>query len=324
MLSIIAILSISIYAHWVNSSQPVQSSQAVNTNSEIKVFTQGWAVAVALLQLNHPPTSIGDKRMYPVWVDRPTIPKTVIDSGTRGMPNLELVVQLEPDFILDIADYNRNLELYMPNTPIYDIDFNKNNQPEKKKQWSTLAKDTQQIGLYLQQPQKAKQYIAKSKQRIAQAGAVVHNRIGDKKLLVVDMWDSRKLGVDTINSFSTLAVEMMGLKTLEIGGGGQWASASKPMHMLYELPKDTCLIVTGPIPAMTKYDIEHSLIWQHSFYSQPNSCVYFIDPVLSSGGVDPLVTFAENLEKAVTTQTTNEFSYEYLAGKAVTATEAAQ
>ncbi|WP_227429547.1 ABC transporter substrate-binding protein [Psychrobacter sp. I-STPA6b] len=308
LLSIAFIMVISIYLHWSH----YQKVEQLDNTKQLKVFTPDWGVGATLVAMSHPPIAIGDKKKYPTWVDNPKLPKQMVDLGTRGQPNVELLAQLHPNLILDTFYYKENRAVYDPSIPVYDIDFGiEDNKAGQEKTWTPFIKATQKIGMLLNNPQQAQHYIDNSKQRIIKAGKIVRQHIGNKKVLVVSFWDARQLDIKTKNSHTTLALKTMGLNILDIDGGTRWGVTSVPMHILFELPDDICLIIEEPIPEMVKYDFAHSPLWQHTPFFRPDACVYTIDPVWSNGGIEVLVTFAENLEKAVTSQQQNEFSNKY-------------
>lgn len=305
----LGLLVISGWLHLSTSQHPL-----IATTDGIQVFTPDWGVGATLVMMGHPPIAIGDKRIYPTWVKKPKLSDSIIDIGIRGQPNTELLTQLQPDLILDTFFYKENRAVYDPSIPVYEVDFGiKDNVAGKPKQWSTFVKSTHQIGDILVMPIRAEEYLIDSQQRIINAGKIIRDSIGDdRQILVAGFWDARQLNVDTINSHTTLAASIMGLDVIQFGDGSRWGNASIPMHRLYELPDNTCLIITEPIPATVKYDIAHSPVWQRSPFFRPDACVYIIDPVWSNGGIEVMVNFAENLAEAVTTQTINEFSYEYV------------
>lgn len=311
LLVVIIAMVVSFYLHLTT----LANNKAFNQTAmdDIQVFTPDWGVGATLVMMDHPPMAIGDKRTYPTWVDQPELPAQVIDAGIRGQPNVELLAQLQPDLILDTFFYENTRTVYDPSIPVYDIDFGiKNSNTEQRKTWTPFIQATYKIGTLLKKPEYAQRYVDNSKQRIVEAGRTVRKYIGSKKVLVVSFWDARQLQVDTINSYTTLALTTMGLEVEEIGDGSHWGTTSLPIHSLYELPKDTCLVITEPIPETTKYEIAHSPIWQRSPFFSPDACVYIIDPVWTNGGINVMVNFAENLAEAVTTQKQNEFSFEYV------------
>lgn len=307
---VVTIAAVSLYLHLINS----KSKNKVGSD-ELRVFTPDWGVGATLVEIGNPPIAIGDKRIYPVWVNTPKLPDSVLDIGIRGQPNTELLAQLQPDLIFNTFFYNHNAMFYDPQVPVYDVDFGfKDNDMTSIPKWSRFSEPTLQIGEQLNKKAQAAEYIAEGKLRILQAGETVNKHIGkDKKIFAMGFWDARQLNVATINSPVSLALQMMGYEMLTLGEGSQWGVTNVPMHTLYELPDDVCLIINEPIPQTMKYEIAHSPIWQRSPFFKPDACIYKIDPVWTNGGIEVLVSFAENLEKAVTTQNKNEFSYEFVA-----------
>ncbi|WP_230660979.1 ABC transporter substrate-binding protein [Psychrobacter sp. I-STPA10] len=309
LMSITFIMVISIYLHWLDNQGIKQSD-----TEQLKVFTPDWDVAVSLMMMRHPPIAIGDKRIYPVWVGQPKLPESIIDIGIRGQPNVELLAYLHPDVILDTAAYKTTRSVYDPNIPVYEVnsDIERHKVIGRQPKWSDFADSTRMMATILKEPELVEEYLADSKKRIIQSGEIVRQHIGNSRRIVVAyFWDARELSVYTTNSHTSLAADMMGLKLFSIGSEDLYGSTSVPMHMLYEIPDDVCLFITEPIPETTKYEIAHSPIWQRSKFFSPSACVYKLDPI-SNGGIGAMVNFAENLEKAVTTQRKGDFSYTYV------------
>lgn len=309
LLIIIVIMVASVWLHLTNKqsiNQPV--------SEDTRVFSPDWGVGATLVSLKHPPIAMGGKRLYPVWVQEPKMPSSVIDSGIRAQPNLELLAQLQPDLILDTRYYKENRSFYDPNIPVKLVDFDiKDKNVTKVPEWSIFSNAVKMIGAKLNQPEKADQYLNDSHERIINAGINVRRYLGNnRKIMFINFWDAREIRVGTINNRVSLAIKMMGLEPYSIGEASHYGFSAVPIHKLYELPQDTCLIIVEPIPETTKYEIAHSPIWQRSPFFRSDACVYKIDPVWTRGGIEVLVTFAENLEKVVTTQSQNEFSYEYV------------
>lgn len=318
LMSLLLMLAVSSWLH-LNNAPTTQSLNHQDThshdlaNNDLKIFTPDWGIAATLVMMGNPPVAIGDKRIYPVWVDKPKLSVDIIDAGIRGQPNVELLAQLQPDLILDTFFYKETRSVYAPNIPVYEIDFGiKDSNTDQRKTWTPFIQATHKIGTLLKKPEQAQRYIDNSKQRIIKAGQTIRRRIGNKKILVANFWDARELKIDTINSHTTLAAQMMGIDVIDIGSGSQWGKSSIPIHHLYQLPSDTCLIITEPIPTTMKYEISHSPLWQRSPFFRADACIYKISPVWSNGGIEVMVNFAENLAEAVSTQQPNEFSFEYV------------
>lgn len=311
------ILALSTWLQLTYIEQATEKSSIAfeqENNQNLKVFSPDWGVGATLVKLSHPPIAMGDKSVYSVWVKTPVMPDSVINSGIRARPNLELLAQIKPDLILDTWYYKDSRKYYDPLIPAKLVDFDiKDHDVTKIPKWSQFSHAVKMIGKQIHRPTQANQYLIDSHKRISDAGINVRRYLGnDKKIMFINFWDAREIRVATINNRVSLAIKMMGLEPYSIGKASHYGFSAVPIHKLYELPQDICLIIVEPIPETTKYEIAHSPIWQRSPFFHPDACIYNIDPVWTRGGINVMVTFAENLEKAVTTQTTNEFSYEYV------------
>ncbi|WP_131669743.1 ABC transporter substrate-binding protein [Psychrobacter pygoscelis] len=323
LLSICLVLLLSTKAHITTQNQ---TNMQKGFPDGMKVYTPEWGVVATMIEMGHPPTAMGDKKLYPQIVSKPRLSLEIIDVGFRGQPSKEVMSQLKLDLMIDTTTYKLSTRLEDTHLPITMIDFGmQTNKRGKVPSWGKYANIVRLIGNSTNQTDQAERYIRDSHNRIIQAGHTIRQYIGDnRKIIVIEFLDNREIVVTPVSNAVSLAADMMGLELISLGLPDESGWLIKPVHSLYELPDDTCLIIKKPFSELFKYNFINSQIWQNSPFFKPNACIYFIDPVWVRGGMYTMVTFAESLERAVTTQTTNEFSYEYLAGKAVTATEAAQ
>ncbi len=64
-----------------------------------------WLPAELLLALGVTPYGVADIPNYRLWVNEPALHDSVIDVGLRTEPNLELLTQMKPSFIVWSAGY---------------------------------------------------------------------------------------------------------------------------------------------------------------------------------------------------------------------------
>ncbi len=76
-----------------------------------------WTAAELVLTLGIVPVALADVAGYREWVAAPALPASVLDLGSRGEPNKELVARLKPDLIVATARLRhrgRRLRLLRP------------------------------------------------------------------------------------------------------------------------------------------------------------------------------------------------------------------
>lgn len=321
LLSLVFIILYSVNVHNITHKKISKQEEVFKG---IKVYTPEWGVVATMLDMRgQPPFAMGSKESYSRRVYSPKLPDNdiIIDVGHRGFPNREVLEQLELDIIISEQLYDLDRIMNSHQVPVEEVDFGlQTNERGKIPSWAKYTIPVRLIGKATHQTSQAEEYISKSRNRISQAGQKVRQQIGNnRKIIIVEFGDERNINITPISNPLSLAADIMGLELISLGIPNKFGWMSKPIHALYDVADDTCLIIIGPTPELFKHNITHSPIWQHSAFAKPNACVYVINPVWERGGIASMVTFAENLEHAVTTQTTNKYSYGYFIGEIATA-----
>jgi iron complex transport system substrate-binding protein len=70
-----------------------------------RIVALEWLPVELLLALGVTPYGVADIPNYRLWVNEPALPDSVIDVGLRTEPNLELLTQMKPSFIVWSAGY---------------------------------------------------------------------------------------------------------------------------------------------------------------------------------------------------------------------------
>lgn len=276
----------------------------------IKVFTPDWGIGATLVAMGHPPIAIGSKQNYKVRVHTPKLPDSVADIGLKYGPNLELLAELKPELIMYTPFYKEQRHYYDPTIPIEEINYS--SEANQVPQWSTYANSARKIGVTLNEQARTEKYIENSQQRITNAGQKIHHHIGNKKFLVIELLDARETRIITINHPISLALQMMNLDMLSPKNNNSRQNitiSTDELHKIFKQSANACLVIIEPTPIITKYEIANSPIWQRSPFLKPDACVYHIDPVWTDGGIEVMVTFANNLEKAVLDQDNSDSEY---------------
>lgn len=75
-----------------------------------RIVALEWLPVELLLALGITPYGIADIPNYKLWVSEPPLPDSVIDVGLRTEPNLELLTEMKPSFLLWSAGYGPSLK----------------------------------------------------------------------------------------------------------------------------------------------------------------------------------------------------------------------
>ncbi|VFS66226.1 Iron(III)-hydroxamate-binding protein fhuD [Raoultella terrigena] len=70
-----------------------------------RIVALEWLPVELLLALGVVPYGVADIPNYRLWVNEPALPDSVIDVGLRTEPNLELLTQMNPSYIVWSAGY---------------------------------------------------------------------------------------------------------------------------------------------------------------------------------------------------------------------------
>lgn len=72
-----------------------------------RIVAMEWLPVELLLALGVTPYGVADIPNYTLWVNEPRLPESVIDIGLRTEPNLELLTQMKPSYLVWSAGYGR-------------------------------------------------------------------------------------------------------------------------------------------------------------------------------------------------------------------------
>lgn len=292
----------------------------------LKVLTPEWGVAATLVDMGVPPYAIGSKRIYPKYYPNTPLPKNTIEVGLRGQPNMELMAQLDANITIDTNFYDFTRQYYGAHTDVTTIDFGiVSNENKKLPDLSVYTKAVLDIGDAINKPKAAQAYISNGLKSIEKDGETVRKLLGDnRQFFITSFASSSQLKAYGINHPAALSADIMGLDVIFLGNPDSQGYVTLPIHTLYELPDNTCLIIVDPITTIDQYEIPRSQIWKRSPFAKSDACIYKIDTVWSRGGFNTLIIFAHNLKSAITSQSQNKFNYNYKIGKAATTLETVQ
>lgn len=159
-----------------------------------RIVALEWLPVELLLALGITPYGIADIPNYKLWVSEPPLPDSVIDVGLRTEPNLELLTEMKPSFLLWSAGYGPSPEKLARIAPGRGFNFSDGKKPLVVARQS-LQEMAQLFNLQASAERHLTEYdhfIASLKPRFIQRGA--------RPVLLTSLLDSRHMLVFGPNS----------------------------------------------------------------------------------------------------------------------------
>lgn len=94
-----------------------------------RIVALEWLPVELLLALGIVPYGVADTINYRLWVSEPPLPDSVIDVGLRTEPNLELLTEMKPSFMVWSAGYGPSPEMLARIAPGRGFNFSDGKQP---------------------------------------------------------------------------------------------------------------------------------------------------------------------------------------------------
>lgn len=94
-----------------------------------RIVALEWLPVELLLALGIVPYGVADTINYRLWVSEPPLPDSVIDVGLRTEPNLELLTEMKPSFMVWSAGYGPSPEMLSRIAPGRGFNFSDGKQP---------------------------------------------------------------------------------------------------------------------------------------------------------------------------------------------------
>jgi iron complex transport system substrate-binding protein len=197
----------------------MRGAQAATLDPQ-RIVALEWLPAELLLALGVTPYGVADIPNYNLWVNEPALPSSVIDVGLRTEPNLELLTQMKPSFIVWSAGYGPSPEKLARIAPGRGFTFSDGKRPLQMAQQS-LNEMAELIG----RQQAAKRHLA-------EFDALMENlrprfaRRGDRPLLMITLLDPRHVLVFGNNCLFQEVLDRLGIKNAWRGETAFWGSVS--------------------------------------------------------------------------------------------------
>lgn len=280
--------------HSQTSTQKTATSEAEDSDSDrMNIVSPDWGNAATLTAMGHAPIATGDVRVWDRWVGSPKLPTSITDLGIRYQPNAELIAQLPVDMVIDNYFYEHARNLY-GDVPAESLMFAAKGETAT---WADYTEPTRELGVLIDNPKMAEDYIVQSQKSIKLASQQFKERYPKaKKFAVVQFADANNMRMYVANSLFQPALEQMGRELVVLGKGNNWGFVPVRMGDLAQLDDETCLLIIDPLSPITRAEIVDSLIWQRLGYGNTR-CVGELPPVWIYGGMSSLVSLANNLSE---------------------------
>lgn len=166
----------------------MRGAQAADVDPQ-RVVALEWLPAKLLLALGVTPYGVADIPNYRLWVNEPALPDSVIDVGLRTEPNLELLTQMKPSFIVWSAGYGPSPEKLARIAPGRGFTFSDGKRPLAMAQRSLL-----EMADLLGKTQQAKRHLAEFDALMESLRPRFAGR-GDRPLLMISARSPPRAGV---------------------------------------------------------------------------------------------------------------------------------
>jgi len=274
-------------------NEPQSNKSQNNPSDRLNIVSPDWGNAATLTAMGHAPIATGDVRVWDRWVGSPKLPASITDLGIRYQPNAELVAQLPVDMVIDNYFYEHARNLY-GDVPAESVMFAAKGEIAT---WADYTEPTRELGVLIDNPKMAEDYILQSKKEIQLASQQFQKRYPKaKKFAVVQFADANNMRMYVDNSLFKVALDEMNKELVVLGEGNQWGFVPIRMGDLAQLDDETCLLIIDPLSPITKAEIKDSLVWQRLGYGA-DRCMAELPPVWIYGGMSSLVSLAHNLSE---------------------------
>ena len=181
-----------------------------------------------LLALGVTPYGVADIPNYNLWVNEPALPASVIDVGLRTEPNLELLTQMKPSFIVWSAGYGPSPEKLARIAPGRGFTFSDGKRP-----LAMAQRSLQEMADLLGKQQQAKRHLAEFDALMESLRPRFVDR-DDRPLLMISLLDARHVLVFGENCLFQEVLDRFGIKNAWHGEAAFWGSITVGIDRLAE------------------------------------------------------------------------------------------
>lgn len=185
-----------------------------------RIVALEWLPVELLLALGVTPYGVADIPNYTLWVNEPRLPETVIDIGLRTEPNLELLTQMKPSYLVWSAGYGPSEEKLARIAPGRGFAFS-----DGKKPLINARKSLSEMAQLLNMEAAAREHLDHFDSVIDSYKPRFAGR-GDRPLLMVTLLDARHMLVFGNNCLFQEVLDRYGIKNAWEGEMTFWGSTA--------------------------------------------------------------------------------------------------
>lgn len=258
----------------------------------VRIACLEWTSAEMVMSLGIEPVAVADAKGYRDWVVAPELPAGCIDLGSRGEPNLELLLELKPDLITGAYGFGLEEAPFARIAPVHMVPFY---EASKEAPYRQAENETLKLGLKLGREAEAQRLIRQTAAAIAEARTQLAER-ARHPLAVVSMFDDRHVRVYGRGSLLQDVLDRLGIANAWTGPTDDWGFAMMGIEELVAIG-EARVISLDPIPPHVKIRIEQSSLWANLPCVKAGN-VRAIPPVWPFGGLAAAARFADLLARA--------------------------
>lgn len=197
----------------------MRSAQAAEIDTQ-RIVGLEWLPVELLLALGIKPYGIADIPNYNLWVNEPALPAGVIDVGLRTEPNLELLTQMKPSFLVWSAGYGPSADVLARIAPGQGFNFS-----DGKKPLATARKSLNEMAQLFHMEAAAKAHLDTFDSFIADRKPHFRPR-GERPLLMMTLLDARHMLIFTRNCLFQEVLDEFGIQNAWQGETSFWGSTA--------------------------------------------------------------------------------------------------
>lgn len=185
-----------------------------------RIVALEWLPVEFLLALGVTPYGVADIPNYNLWVREPRLPESVIDIGLRTEPNLELLTQMKPSFLVWSAGYGPSSDIMSKIAPGRGFTFSDGKKP------LTMARNSlNEMAQLLNKEQAARTHLDRFDALIDSLKPRFASR-GGRPLLMVTLLDARHVLVFGKNCLFQEVLDRFGIANAWEGEMTFWGSTA--------------------------------------------------------------------------------------------------
>ena len=185
-----------------------------------RIVALEWLPVELLLALGVAPYGVADVPNYKLWVNEPVLPDSVIDVGLRTEPNLELLTEMKPSFMVWSAGYGPAPEKLARIAPGRGFNFS-----DGKKPLAVARQSLQELAQLLNLQTAAERHLAQYEHVIASLKPRFVQR-GSRPLLLMTLLDPRHMLVFGPNCLFQEVLDEYGIRNAWQGETNFWGSTA--------------------------------------------------------------------------------------------------